>query len=370
MTLARLQEAFLLDPGETAKNHAIILEKKHQKSRESISTASSQRTITSETSAESQTTQTAFPGDFFSTHQLPSPSANTSHGPSDHAGDVEMVSSHVLGEVSAPCSIAPAKKPFFETPSQLVPQGRHNVVESPMVSTSTSAIDSRNNAPTEDPSKRSGSPEVEVVQANMIKQTPRHLPWSSSPQERPEPKELIEVNGAMQGRSSARSHSQSHRQPSLVSHPSQREGSPILGSVSSNPISTGKEALQSEISPTLSSNLGFRQDPIFKTPKSLGRRTTSMLGLGETGLNDLRTSHRDEGLHLLRIAKTQKPIISTITATFKDFSKAFVPRQKRQSSLFTRVSTPSSDLSPSRIVESNMLGSRSLAEPETQVWRF
>lgn len=364
MTLARLQEAFPLDPRETAKNRAIILEKKHQKSQESISTASSQLTITSKTSVESQDAQTAFPGDFFSTQQLPSPSSNSSHGPSDRAGDVEMISSHVLG-------VASAKKPFFETPSQLVTQGRHNVVESPIVSTSTPVKDARNNASMEDPSKRSGSPNVEIVQANVIKQTPRHLPWSSSPQERPEPKEPLEVNGAIPGRSSARSQSKNHRQPLLVSPPRQRKGSPILGSMSPDSISTEKEALQSEIPPTLSSNLGFRQDPKFKTPhlpasKSLGRRTTSMPGLGETGLDDFRTSHRDEGLHSLRMAKTQKPIISTITATFKDFSKAFV-RPKRRSSVFSRVFTPGSESSPSRIVASNTLGSRPLAEPDTQV---
>ena len=375
MTLARLQEAFPLDPKETAKNRAIILEKKHQKSQESISTASSQLMITSETSAESQDTPTASPGNFFSTQRLPSPSVITSHVPPDHAWDVEMSLSHVLGVVSAPPSTSPARKPFFETPSQLVTQGRHNVVESPLLSTSTPGKDGRINAPMEDPSKRFESPDIEIVQANAVKQTPRHLPWSSSPQARPEPEELVEVNGPIPGWSSARSQSQSYRQPPVVSPLRQRKGSPILGSVTPNSISTRKEAVQAEISPTLSSNLGFRQDPIFKTPhlpasKSLGRRTTSMLGLGGTGVGDLRTSYRDERLHSLWMAKTQKPIISTITATFKDFSKAFVPRQKRRSSVFSRVSTPGSDPSPSRRVTSNTLGSRLLAEPDTQVWRF
>jgi hypothetical protein len=374
MTLARLQEAILLDTGETAKHRAIIREKKHQKSQGSISTASSQLTITSETSEAPQDTPTVFLGTFSSTQQLPNPSAITSREPSDHAGDVEIVWSHFLDVVSTPC-IAPAKMPFFETLSQLVPQCRHNVVESPKLSTSTPTKDTRNNAHMEDPSERFGSPDVEIVQANMVKQTPRYLPWSPLPQERPEPEELLEVNGAVPGRSCARSQSQGYRQPALVSPLMQRELSPILGNITLNSILAGKQVLQAEITPTPPSNLGFRQDPIFKTPHvpastSHGRRNTSMPGLGDTGLEDLGTSHRGERPHSLRMSKTQKPIISAITATFKDFSKAFVPRQRRRSNVFSRVSTPGSDANPSRIVTSNTLGSRPLDEPDTQVWRF
>lgn len=374
MTLARLQEAILLDPGETAKHRAIIREKKHQKSQRPISTAFSQLTTTSEISEAHEDMPTAFLGSFSSTQQLPNPSAVTSCKPSDHAGDVKMVRSHFLDAVSTPC-IAPAKKPFFETLSQLVRQGRHNDVESPKLSTSASTEDAQNNTHMEEPSERFGSRDIEIVQASVIKQTPRHLPWSSLPQERPELEELLEVNGAVPGRSSARSQSQGYRQPALVSPLMQRELSPILGNVTLNSISTGKQVLQAEIAPTPSSNLDFRQNSIFKTPHlpasmSHGRRITSTPGLGDTGLEGSRMTHRGEGPHSLQIAKIQKPIISTITATFKDFSRAFVPRQKRRSNVFSRVSTPSSDASPSRIVIYNTMGSKPLAEPDTQVWRF
>jgi hypothetical protein len=373
LNLARLQEAILLDPGETAKHRAIIRERKHQKTLKSISAASSQLTITSETSAGSQDTPTAFLENFSSIQQLPNPSAITSREPLDYAGDAEMIWSQALDVASAPC-ITPAKRPFFETPSQLVPQSHHNAVESPLLSTSTPTKGARNNMPMEDPSERFGSPYIKIVQANFVKQTPRHLPWSSSAQERPEPEELPEVNGVTPGLSSARSQSQSYRQPALVSPLRQREGSPILGNVTSNFISTRKQVLQAEIPPALSS-LSFRQDPAFKTPhlpasKAIRRRTTSTPGLDDAGLEDLGTSHRGEGLHSLRMAKSQKPIISKITATFKDFSKAFVPRQKRRGSVYSRVSTPSSDPSPGRIVPSSMLGSRPLAEPDTQMWTF
>jgi hypothetical protein len=346
MTLARLQEVFLLDPEETTKNRAIIRQKKRQKKQELVATACSQLTVTSKTS-ESQDAQANLLGS--SSSQQSNSSVITIQGPSDHVGDVEMVSGHLHGVVSAPGVKIPVQKPFFETSSQLVIQGRHNIVEPPGLSTSMPAQEARNNAVMEDPPEHFGSPDIEMVQANVVKQTPRRLLWSSSPQEIPESEELQEVNKATPGGPNATSQSQTYRQPQPVSSVRPREGSPILGSVTLNSISTEKQALQSELSATLSSNLGFRQDLIFKTPslpasKPLGRRTTSMPGPGETGLDDLRTSHYDERSSSLQIAKNQKTIISATTATFKEFSKVFVPRQKRRSSVFSRVSTPGSDL--------------------------
>jgi hypothetical protein len=373
MTLARLQEAFLLDPVETAKGRAKTHRKKHQSGQESISIASSQITTTSKTLAERQDTPTAFLEISSSIQQQPSPAANMSYGPPARAGNVQIASSPVLGVVSAQDSAAAVKKPFFETPSQLVTQTHRNNL--PRLGAPIPVKLSRNYAIVEDPPEHIGSPDIEIVQAKVVKQSPRHLPWSSSPQEKLEPGDLIEVNGTVPRRSGARSRDQSSRQPPLIGSLKHQQGSPILGSVTSNSNATENQTPQSKNSPALSSNLGFRQDPIFKTPhlpasKSLGRRTTSMSRPVENGLDDWRTSHRDEAPHSQWSVKAPNPTIPTITATFKDFSKAFVPRQKRRSSVFSRVSTPSSDESPSWIVASNTLESKMPVEPDTQVWRF
>ncbi len=352
MTLATLHEAFLLEPEETARGRAKTQSDKHRDSQES--TTSSQITITSRSLAERQDTPTAFLTNSSSAQQLPSPATITSSESPDHHGNVEVVSSHVLGVVSAPDCMAVVKKPFFETPSQLITQARHN--KSLKLSTSILAKEARNDEVLGVPTQHFESHDINKVQPNEVRQTSRRLPWSSPPQEKITPAKFIDVVGAIPGCSDARSRIQSSRQPSLGSSPRQREESPILGCAE-------HRALKADISPALLSNLDFRQDPIFKTPhlpasRSLGRRTTSMPG---------RRAERPDSLQM---AKVQKQIMSPSTATFKDFSKAFVPRKKRRSSVFGQVSTPSSDASSSRIVVSNTLASKPQVEPDTQVWKF
>jgi hypothetical protein len=367
MNMARLQEAFLLDPEEAARGRAKIHRKKHHNSQEPMSTTSSQITITSKNLTERQDTLSAFHEAFSSTQQLPNAAVNMSCRPSGDVGSVETVSSHIPSTVSAPHSVAAGKGRFFETPSQLVSEARRN--EIPTMNRSVAAKEAPNDAFSEDPPEHAESLDIEIVRANVIKQTPRHLPWSSSSKDKLDSRDLIEVSKAIPEQSAARGQVRSSRQPGLVRSLSQQDGSPVLGSVTSNSFTTERQVVQSEISPALPSNFGFRQGHKFKAPhlpalKSLGRRMTSMPGSGNNSLDEWRTSHS------IHTANASNHTVPTITATFKDFSKAFVPRQKRRSSIFSRVSTPSSDASSDRILAPNTLRCKLIAEPDTQAWRF
>lgn len=375
MAPPRLQEALRLDPEYL---ESLSGKRMSQLSQESIPMTNS------DSSPESQDAPVAPNTVSPSIELLSKPSAATSQIRLDNVREVKMISSDISDMALVPSRNKVNKRPFFETPSQVVSLNHKDATESINFSAPSPPQEARDDVVIERTTVQVDSPDIELIQLRTTKLNVRRLPWLSSPQDLPEQKklqranhaldDLMEVNEATIERYNTGKHSRNQWQPSEGSV-KPREGSPILGSVTLNTAFDAETSGRSESSLTVSSKMGFRQDPVFKTPrlpasKSLGRRAASLPGPSEVKKDALHSLHHGQEPRSLKVVKAQNSTTPTTTASFKDFAKAFVSRQRRQSAILSRGSTPGSNPSPMGRGESETARFAPPAEPDTQVWRF